>query len=182
MRRSVAKLQASLPSGEVADVVAYLKDHLATSAGAASRQADAPGAKSVTLWMNATCANSVLRWTELNNSTSLTSHATYLRVLQEVLKKLGLRDCDIEDEHAVSVTLADCVWTIAQVIYDQVPTGVPTLAVAVVLKFAETPSGAEVSLPDYCNFLCSKVTEEERDVYWQQVSFHAVLPSVALPR
>ena len=76
-------------------------------------------------------------------------------MLENVPKKLGGPDT-LRD-----VTLADLMFTMADVIYEHVPTAVPSLAAAVVIKFAEhdrlSPEIKETSgppVPSYYHFLC----------------------------
>ncbi|CAE7337328.1 unnamed protein product, partial [Symbiodinium pilosum] len=84
-----------------------------------------------------------------------TAQAAFASVLENVPKKLGGPDT-LRD-----VTLADLMFTMADVIYEHVPTAVPSLAAAVVIKFAEhdrlSPEIKETSgppVPSYYHFLC----------------------------
>ncbi len=134
MRKAVLKLKSVVPSGEVTDVVEYLTSQLASASQSAK---DAPGARSVSLWMNKEAASEVQRWTAMNNSSELSSQASFVSTSNRVIKKLGISG-DMDNDVAITnLTVPDLIWMFTESIYETIPTAVPSLALAVVLKFAE---------------------------------------------
>ena len=173
VRKAVAKLKSNVPSGEVCDVVAFLTDQLAAAASRAAAQ-QAPGARSVNLWMTSQSAADVQRWASLNNSATMTTQSSFVSATNKICRKLGLSDKQDDEVHTNDVTLADLLWSFAEVIFDEIPAAVPSLSMACVLKFAEaanhTQSEAgskDPAVPQYCNFLCYIETETTKDeVSW----------------
>ena len=156
MRKAVLKLKSVVPSGEVTDVVEYLRSQLA-NASRSAKEADTPGARSVNLWMNKDAASEVQRWTGMNNSSELSSQASFVSTSSQVLKKVGL--CGDDDcNNITNLTVPDLVWAFTESIFENVPTAVPSLALAVVLKFADpslrmqSDSTSSV-VPSFCHFL-----------------------------
>ena len=156
IRKSVAKIKSSIPGGAADDVAAFLADQLSqASRNAAGNSGQAPGARTVMLMMSQPSAATVKAWAGLNNSADFTAQAAFASVLENVPKKVGAPDT-LRD-----ITLADLMFTMADVIYEHVPAAVPSLAAAVVIKFAEhdrlSPEIKETSdppVPPYCHFLC----------------------------
>ena len=160
MRKAVLKLKSVVPSGEVTDVVEYLTSQLA-SASQSAKDADAPGARSVSLWMNKEAASEVQRWTAMNNSSELSSQASFVSTSNRVIKKLGISG-DMDNDVAITnLTFPDLIWMFTESIYETIPTAVPSLALAVVLKFAEpslqlqSGDAATAVVPPFCDFLCA---------------------------
>ena len=161
IRKAAGKLKAAVPSGQTEDIVAFLAGELSGSATAASKTEDqSPGAKSVQLWMNQESSQAVERWARTNNSSNVAQHPSYTSVLASVCKKLKL-DAPVDEDTSVSLTLADCLWTCAEAIFDHVPASVPSLAAAVVAKVGAGAEGkgcvdVKALLPEHVHFLCSK--------------------------
>ena len=183
VRKAVIKLKSSVPSGDANDVAEFLAGQLASAAKAASSGSQAPGARSVNLMMTPQSAASVKKWAALNNNADTQAHAAFASVAEDVPKKLGLLKGDTPFSDSAldalrDLTLGDLVWTMADAIYERIPVAVPSLATAVVLKFAEhdalTPDAREVrgaAVPAYCSFLC--VTESAESVAWMcKHAFH----------
>ena len=157
MRKAVLKLKSVVPSGEVTDVVEYLRNQLA-NASRSAKEADTPGARPVNLWMNKDAASEVQRWTGMNNSSELSSQASFVSTSSQVLMKVGI--CGDDDcNNITNLTVPDLVWAFTESIFENVPTAVPSLALAVVLKFADpslrmqSDSTSSV-VPSFCHFLC----------------------------
>ena len=156
-RKSVSKLKSLVPGGSVSDVVQYMSDQLI----AAQCEKLSPGARSVNLWLTASSASDVQRWTAMNNSASLTTQTSFCTVVAACVKKLGWNESSPDSRQ--SLPLADLVWTCTDAIFDEIPAAVPSLALACVLKFAgETENGTEGTdaVPSFCHFLCVSQTEE----------------------
>ena len=165
VRKAITQLKASVPSGDVPDVVQFLQNQLAESGRIQCDADQSPGARSVNLWMTAASASDVQRWLSSNNSADVKCHVAFISVVNAAKKKLGLGPDGCNDAEW-SKNLSDCIFTLAEAIFDQVPAAVPSLAIAVVVKLSEGNSETGVAddtttVPSFCNFLCVQETMEK---------------------
>ena len=185
IRKAVTKLKSSVPNGEVCDVVAFLTDQLAAAATRATTQ-QSPGARSVNLWMTPQSASDVQRWASLNNSVTMTTQSSFVSATNKICRRLGLlENPDDRDDDGLQMTLADIMWSFAEVIFDEIPAAVPSLSMACVLKFAEAAAQhaqseagiKDPAVPTYCNFLCHIETQTiTDDVSWcARFLFHVIV-------
>ena len=185
IRKAVTKLKSNVPNGEVCDVVAFLTDQLAAAATRAAIQ-QTPGARSVNLMMTQQSASDVQRWASLNNSVTMTTQSSFVSATNKVCRRLGLlENQDERDADGIQLTLADLMWSFAEVILDEIPAAVPSLSMACVLKFAEAAAqhaqseagSKDLAVPAYCNFLCHIETQTiTDDVSWCAIfSFHVTV-------
>ena len=162
MRKAVAKVKTQVPDGQAADIVAFLADKIATNAGSTEKDATA-GMKSVNIWLNDESATTVQHWARINSS-NVTHHPSFVSVTSKVCKSLKLDASADDDEDVVQLTLADCVWTFGEAIFDHVPGAVPSLATATVAKIMDAHSkdpdvDLHTVLPTCCHFMCTSSTE-----------------------
>ena len=166
MRKAVAKVKAQVPDGQAEDIVAFLTDKItsnATGAGSAEKDATA-GMRSVNTWLNAEAATTVQHWARINNSNDVAHHPSFVSVTSKVWKSLKLDASDDDDDTAVQLTLADCVWTFGEAIFDHIPAAVPSIATATVAKIMDAHSkdpdvDLRTVLPTCCHFMCTSSTE-----------------------
>ena len=160
VRKAVAKLKAQVPDGKPDAIVAFLSQALV-------QPESSVGARSINLWFNSASAQDVHRWVMANNSAAVTGHASYVAASACALKRLHL---DKNDDSALDFSLADFCFTVADAIYESVPTSVPALASAVCVKIqtATGEHGADKDLrddlPDWCHFLCEESAVESQEV------------------
>ena len=147
MRKGVAELKASLPTGPAGNVLAFLTETLQT---ASSQQAQ-PGEKSVNLWFNSDSAKSVHRWVVTNNSNKVTDHVSYVAAVSAVMKRLN--DAGLAQHQ---LALGDLMFTVAEAIFENVPLAVSAFTTAMCLKASAIPENddAKDHLPEWSHFLC----------------------------
>ena len=168
-----------MPDGQVSDVVAFLADQLASASKTAAAEKQTPGSRTVNLFMTQPAAEEVQRWTRMNNAARMTSHTSFTTVVSATCKGINLHNADNDDDdHACgSLTMPDLIWSCAESIFDNIPTAVPSLALACILKFAQSGQsdepGPDEIVPAFCNFLCTSESKSfTNEVTWPLVDAH----------
>ena len=162
IRKAVAKIKSEVPDGQTDDIVAFLTDKVNTSTRVADKDVS-PGMKSVNSWINTEASQAVENWLRINNSSAVTQHPSFVSITSSLYKTLKL-DVSADDDFNMSMTLADCVWSFGEAIFDQIPAAVPSLATATVAKISNDHRPGETqdlrtTLPSCCHFLCVASSE-----------------------
>ena len=164
IKRGIARSRAVVadvgPEGVEAMTRCLEKDALTANA-------TTPGEKSVSLWLTEASADMVRKWLGSNGSRTPSEHSAFCSSMNKLMGRLckcrrDVHTCPVHAE--ASVTLADLVWWSADAIYENVPTAVPSLSLAMTLKFSSAQSYAVAvaealsgAVPSFCHFLCNRV-------------------------
>ena len=148
------------PEGVEALTKSLEKDALTASATTA-------GEKNILLWLTDSSAESVRKWLGVNASRNPSEHSAFCSAMNKLMGRLCKcrRDVHLCPVHAeASVTLSDLVWWAADAIFENVPSAVPSLSLAMTLKFSSTSTTGAViaaatpgAVPGFCHFLCTRV-------------------------
>ena len=174
MRKGISRTKSSATASDGAAGLAAITDECMRESLVAN--VSTPGEKNVMLWLTEASAESVRKWIAKNGSNNVTGHAAFGAAVTKLVSRLCRcrKDASSCPVHAdATLTLADLLWLAADAIFDNVPTAVCTLPLAMALKCQQSPpqavnvgsagsaASAPECLPVFCRFLC--VQEKEKD-------------------
>ncbi|CAJ1353145.1 unnamed protein product [Effrenium voratum] len=162
IRKSVAKLNASLVGFDNSEIAA----NITKMAEQEKQRARSAASRDLEGWLVESAVDCVRGWVKRNPSASHLDHSTFAVVWRTVCARICSCASATEPSktcpaHAMcSLSLADIIWWMSEIIFEHIPFAVPTVPMALTCRVQQhTPSDRAPHVPPSCAFLCNDATQ-----------------------